>query len=120
MIIKSTQKFIRTSPRKLRLVANAIKRLNPADALAKLRYVEKAAAEPLSKALKTAISNAKNNYKINDSDLKFDSILINPGPTLKRGRPVSRGQYHAIKKRMSHITIILNSTQDLKKGEKSL
>jgi len=118
MLIKSTQKFIRTSPRKLRLVANAIKKFKPAEALIRLKFAEKSAADPISKALKTAISNAKNNYKINDTDLKFDSIMINPGPTLKRGRPVSRGQYHAIKKRMSHITIVLNSTESYVKGDK--
>lgn len=109
MLIKSTQKFIRTSPRKLRSVSDGIKGLNTSRALTMLGFTDKAASEAVLKTLKTAISDAKNNFKLDETKLKVREILINPGSIAKRGRPVSRGQYHQIKKRTSHITVVLES-----------
>ncbi len=113
MLIKSTQKYIRTSPRKLRLIANSLKGMSPQIALAKLKFAEKAAAELIAKVVKTGIANAKNNFKLDENKLLVKSIEINPGPTLKRGNPVSRGQYHQIKKRTSHISVTLESPDKL-------
>ncbi|MEJ2347774.1 MAG: 50S ribosomal protein L22 [Patescibacteria group bacterium] len=106
MEIKSVQKFVKMSPRKLRLVASLVKGMTPTEAVARLPFSGKRAADPLVKTIKTAIANAKVKG-IAESDLVFKEIQINEGPMLKRGRPVSRGMWHPYKRRMSHIRVVL-------------
>lgn len=106
------QKFIKTSPRKLRLVADTIRSLKPTTALEQLEMMEKRAAGPLALAVKSAIANAVNNAKLTKDTLIFKSIIIEEGPVLKRWRPVSRGRAHPFKRRMSHIRIVLSDDQD--------
>lgn len=120
----STQKFVRMTPRKLRLVADAIRDLKPIEALEVLPHVGKRAAKPLEKVIKTALANAKVKG-ISETDLVFKEIQIGEGPRLKRGRPVSRGRWHPILKRMSHIRVVLESVENKKsikstKGAKSI
>lgn len=111
MLIKAQQKFIRTSPRKLRLVADAIKpAVSPQRALVYLEYMDKKAAGPLSKVIKQALANATNNLKLPVDSLSIKEIQIGQGPTYKRGRPRSRGLYHPIAKRTSHITVVLETS----------
>jgi len=111
MIIKSTQKFIRTSPRKLRLLVKSVIGLSPTEAITRLKFAPKRSAHLISKVIKTTISDAKNNFKLDPDSLTLHSIQIQVGPTLKRGRAVSRGRSHQIKKRMSHIHVTLESKQ---------
>jgi large subunit ribosomal protein L22 len=106
MDIIATQKYILVSPKKLRPIADMAKKLKPADAVARLPFVNKAASADLIKVIKTAIANGINRG-ISADTLVFKEIMINEGPRLKRGNPVSRGQWHPIKKRMSHIRVIL-------------
>ena len=108
MEIIATQKFLTMSPRKIRPVVEVIKKLKPTEAVEKLPYLAKRAAEPLMKVIKQAIANARNRG-LSDTDLTFKEIQIGEGPRLKRGRPVSRGQWHPVKKRMSHIRVILEA-----------
>jgi large subunit ribosomal protein L22 len=125
MEIIAEQKFLLMSPRKIRPVAKTIKRLSPARAVLTLPFMGNKAALVLSKVIKSAIAQAKERGT-SESDLVFKEIQIGEGPRLKRGQPVSRGQWHPIKKRMSHIRVILatvekpkNSTpEEVKKGEK--
>ena len=84
MEIIAYQKFIRTSPRKLRLVADAVRNLHPTQALIKLKFINKRAAEPLAKVFKQAVSNAVNNSNLKEVDLKIKHLQIEEGPTLKR------------------------------------
>lgn len=112
MKIKHTQKYIKTSPRKIRLVADLIKDLSPEKALEVLPHLQKRAAKPLSKAINTALSNAKDRNI--SGELVFSEIQINEGPRLKRGRAVSRGRWHPYKRRMSHIHIVLKTTSSKK------
>lgn len=107
MEIIATQKFIHMSPRKVRLVAGALKGKSPEAALIALHFMTKRAADPVSKTLKSAIANAVNNTKLQEKTLKIKTIQIEEGPRLKRFRPVSRGMAHGYKKRMSHIKVIL-------------
>lgn len=117
MIIKAQQKFIRTSPRKLRLVVDSIKKLkSPQIILNFLQHIDKQAAKTLSKVLKQAIANATNNTNLPTDSLKIKEIQVGTGPTYKRGQPVSRGRSHPIMKRTSHVTVILESKG--RKGEK--
>lgn len=106
----------RNSPRKTRLVASLIKGKNVSDAIVELNFLAKKAADPIAKLLKSAISNAKNDFNIsNESDLKVKSIIVNAGPTLKRSMPRSRGMANQILKRTSCITIILSGQEKSKK-----
>ncbi len=115
----STQKFIRMSPKKIRVVVAAIKKLSPEKAVEVLPYLGKVAAEPLQKTIKSAIANARmQGAKV--EDLIFKEIQIGEGPRLKRGMAASRGRYHQIKKRMSHIRIVLieNKTSEPEVSDK--
>lgn len=102
----STQKFLRMSPKKLRVVAHELRKMTPAAAVEVLPYVAKRAAEPIQKTIKSAIANAQmQGAKL--EDLVFSEIQIGEGPRLKRGMAASRGRYHPIKKRMAHIRVVL-------------
>ena len=107
MQIVHTQKFIRTSPRKLSLVADVVRNMDPARAIEILPHVEKRAAEPLLKVIKTAVANAKDRRIT--GDLVIKEIQVNTGPSLKRGRAVSKGRWHPYKRRMSHVRIVLET-----------
>lgn len=104
------------SPKKIRPTVNVIKKMKPTEAVLKLPFIGKRSAEPLIKVIKSAISNAKDKG-ISEDALFFKEILINEGPRLKRGMAVSRGMWHPIIKRMSHIRVVL-MTKDVPKVEK--
>ena len=106
---KYTDKNIKISPRKLRLLATSIKKISPEIALTKLSLTNTKAARVLASALKTAISVAKNNYDLSPETLKFDTITVNEGPKTKR-MDKSHGSHFArgiIIKRHSYLTIII-------------
>lgn len=108
MEFKSEQKHLLLSPRKIRPVVDVIKKLTPVKALDVLPFVKKRASEFLFKVIKSALANAsQKGADINT--LVFKEIQIGEGPRLKRGQPVSRGRWHPIKKRMSHIRVVLTT-----------
>lgn len=104
-IIRTKAKYIRMSPRKVRLVTNLIKGMNANHALEVLRFVNKAASKSVQKVLKTAISDAENNFDKDPDRLVIMEARVDKAPTLKRGRAVSRGRYHRIFKKGSHIIL---------------
>lgn len=106
MEFKSEQKHLLLSPRKIRPVVDVIKKMTPNKALESLPFIKKRASEFLFKVIKSAIANATQKGA-DASNLIFKEIQIGEGPRLKRGQPVSRGRWHPIKKRMSHIKVIL-------------
>lgn len=110
MEIIAYQKFVRTTPRKIRLIADVIRDMHPTDALLQLKFTHKQAAAPLSKVLRQAIANATSN-NIEEKTLKFKHILIEEGPRYKRWRAASRGRARSIIKRTSHIKIVLESLE---------
>lgn len=107
MEIIAQGKYIKISPRKVRLVADAIRKLAPDIALSRLALMPKRASRPITNVLESALANATNNAKLSSEKLAIKSIIIGSGPALKRWRPVSRGRSHPYKKRMSHIKIVL-------------
>ncbi len=109
MLIKAEQKFVRLSPRKLRLVADGIRSLPIITAFEQLQALNKTSALPLKKTLRQAQANAINNLKLDPATLSIKAIQINAGPTYKRWQPVSRGRAHSIFKHTSHIRVILES-----------
>lgn len=112
--MKTTQKYIRTSARKLRLVADAVRTLSPKAALDYLKFVEKTAAEPLYKAIKAAVANAKENHGLSIDKVAFKTIDIQEGATYKRWRAVSRGMAHKIMKRTANIHVELKENHGTK------
>jgi large subunit ribosomal protein L22 len=127
MEIKSSSQFVHMSPRKLRLVVDAIKPLPLPLALGQLKNMEKRAAHVIEKTLRSGIANAVNNLKLSEDMLKIQTIMVDEGPSFKRFQPVSRGMAHGYKHRTSHVTIILTTKpeqplvekkQELKQEEK--
>jgi len=110
MLISATQKFIRMSPRKLRLIVPLVKKMPPVDAVEVLPHVGKRAAVPLGKVIKSAIANAKEK-KIGERDLVFKEIQIGEGPRLKRFRAGARGRVKPYQRKMSHIKVILETKE---------
>lgn len=114
--MKTIQKYIRTSARKLRLVADAVRVLSPEQALLHLKFMDKSAAEPMYKAIKQAVSNAKDQTGLAVTNLAFKTIDVMEGPTYKRFQAVSRGMAHSIMKRTAHIRVEL---KEVSRGPKS-
>ena len=104
---KATLKFARISSRKVKIVADLVRGKNVDEALAIVKFTPKAASEIIEKLLKSAIANAENNHKMNLNKLYVAEIYANQGPTLKRIRPAAKGSAVRIRKRTSHITIVL-------------
>ena len=104
---KAILKYARISSRKVKIVADLIKGKDIDEALAILKYTPKASSEMLEKLLKSAIANAENNHKMAHEKLYVADIFANQGPTLKRIRPAAKGSAVRIRKRTSHVTIIL-------------
>ncbi len=117
MAISAKIKYLRISPRKVRMVADLIRNKTVGEAEAILKFTTKKASKPLLKLLESSIANAKNNFKKDISSLYISSIMVDGGPILKRTMPRSRGTAFAIQKKTSHITIVLGEI-GLKKEEK--
>lgn len=113
MEYQATSKYIRTSTRKLRLIADLIRTMSPTEALAQLDHMPKLAAEPMAKALASAISNASQKLA-KGATLTFKTIEVMGGPVMKRFHAVSRGQAHSYKKRMTHVRVILTDESETK------
>ncbi len=102
----------RMSPRKMRLVADMIRGMDVQDALDTLQFTKKAAAEPIRKLLLSAMNNweQKNEgERIEDANLYIKEIYVDEGGMLKRIRPRAQGRAFPIRRRFSHVTIILDS-----------
>ncbi len=104
---KATLKYARISARKVKIVADLIRGKDVSEALAIVKFTPKASSEIIEKLLKSAIANAENNHNMTSSKLYVDQIYANQGPTLKRIRPAAKGSAVRIRKRTSHITIVL-------------
>jgi large subunit ribosomal protein L22 len=107
MEAKAVAKYIRVSPRKTRIVAENIKGKGVEDALNILRFTPKKAAKILSKVLYSAISNAEQMPGVDVDSLIVDTVMVNEGPTWKRIQPRAMGRAYRIRKRTSHITIVV-------------
>ena len=107
MEVRAIAKSVRMSPRKLRLIADSIRKLSIDQAFHVLQSTHKRAAGPLEKTLKSAIANATENNKLDRGNLVIASILVNEAQAMKRFHPSSRGRVHPYKKRGSHITVVL-------------
>ena len=108
---KATLKYARISSRKVKIVADLIRGKKVQEALAIVKFAPKASSEIIEKLLNSAIANAENNHFMNRSNLVVSEIYANQGPTLKRIRPAAKGSAVRIRKRTSHITIVLKEEE---------
>jgi len=107
MEVRAVSKYVRMSAHKVRLVADLVRGRGVDEALAILRFANKAAAVPVAKAILSAAANAEENHGLSRSDLVVARMLIDEGPTLRRGRAGARGRYKPLLKRSAHITVVL-------------
>ncbi len=107
MDIHASLRYLRMAPRKVRLVIDAVRGLPVMAADTRLTFMKKAAVEPVQKLLRSAIANAEHNFHLKKEDLIVKTITADGGPTLKRSRPRARGSAAPIRKRTTHIMIVL-------------
>ncbi len=107
MQVFARARHIRMSPRKVRLVADLIRGLSAHEAQKQLTFSKKAASEVVLKLLNSAMANAEHNFKLNKDILRIATIMVDGGPTIKRFKPRAQGRSAPIRKRTSHITIVL-------------
>ena len=105
MEAKAHLKYLRVSPRKVKILCDLIRGKDVKTASAYLMQTPKAASEPVLKLLRSAVANAENNNAMDAEKLYVSNAVANPGPVLKRGMPRARGRYNRILKRTTHITI---------------
>ena len=101
----ATARYVRLSPRKVRLVTELITGKPVEEAAAILRFLPNAAARDVAKVLKSATANAENNFNLSADELVVARAIADDGPTLKRYRPRAQGRTFQILKRTSHITV---------------
>lgn len=113
MEVKSTYKYARISPKKARDVARAIQGMPVSDALDVLAYTPRKAAQLVGKTLKSAVANAENNHELVADELTIKEATVGDGPTFKRFKPRARGSASAIRKRTSHLYIVLTDEEEI-------
>ena len=111
MEARATARYVRVSPRKARLVVDLIRGKSAAEAATILRFTDKAVAEVVGKVLASAVANAEHNLKIGPETLFVSEAFVNEGPTLKRIRPRAMGRAFRIRKRSSHITVVVKQRE---------
>ncbi len=105
-------RYVRMTPMKCRRVIDLVRGLPVAEALDILRFAPQAAAEPVGKVVASAVANAEHNKHLNAADLYVAQAYVDEGPTLKRFRPRAQGRAFRIRKRTSHITVVVQSVLD--------
>jgi large subunit ribosomal protein L22 len=107
MIVTAQQKLANTTPRKLRLVADMVRRLPITQAQEQLQWAPVRAAAILGAVLNQAVANATQTHKLAPESLKIKAIAVDEGRKYKRWRAVSRGRAHGITKRTTHIRVVI-------------
>ena len=110
MEVKATAKFIHMAPRKTRLVVSLIRGMQVDAARRQLMFSSKSAAKPVLKVLNSAVANATNNQGMSAESLTVSQAFVDEGPTIFRYMPRAQGRATPIRKRMSHITVVLEGT----------
>jgi large subunit ribosomal protein L22 len=108
---KAHLKFLRISPRKVKIVLDLIRGKDVGTAVGILKSTPKIASESLYKLLRSAVANAENNHSMDASKLYVSECFVCPGPIMKRARPRAQGRRFRINKRSSHITIAVREKE---------
>ena len=109
MEVKARTRYLRMAPRKVRLVIDAVRGKTVVQARVQLQFMNKAAAEPVLKLINSAVANATNNFGLSEDGLRVKSVVADGGPILYRYRPAAMGRATPIRKRTTHITLVLES-----------
>ena len=117
MEVLAKLRFLRMAPRKVRLVVDTIRGLPVEKAEYQLTFLEKRATAPVFKLLKSAVANAENNFKLKKDNLYIKRAIAEEGPTLKRFQPRAFGRATPIRKRSTHILIVLEEKVGKEKEE---
>jgi ribosomal protein L22 len=111
--VKASSKYVRTSPRKARLVVEHIRGRSVPEARTVLAFTTRAVARDIEKLLKAAVANAEANHGLIGDDLLVSAAYVDEGPVFKRWRARARGRAARIRKRTCHITLKLSPTEDV-------
>ncbi|WP_347489936.1 50S ribosomal protein L22 [Desulfoscipio sp. XC116] len=109
---KAVAKYIRISPRKVRQVIDIIRGKDVQEALALLKFTPKRASVPVAKVVKSAAANAEHNYEMNKDNLYVAACYVDQGPTLKRWQPRAMGRADVLRRRTSHITVVVQEKKE--------
>lgn len=112
MKVRAHAKHIRQSPYKVRRVLDLVRGLPVGDARHVLAFTDRRAADPVRKVLDSAVANAEHNFALDADELVVAEAFADEGPTLKRWRPRARGRATRIRKRTSHITIVVTEESE--------
>jgi ribosomal protein L22 len=110
--VRAQAKYVRCAPRKARLVVDHIRGKSIDDARAILGATPRMAARDVLKLLDSAVANAENNHELVADELKVAKVFVDEGPTLKRFQPRAQGRATRIRKRTSHMTILLTTKEE--------
>lgn len=119
MEARAIARYVRIAPRKARLVVDLIRGKDVGEAFAILRHTPKKAAPIVEKLLKSAIANAEHNHNMDPKKLYISKIYVDEGPTMYRIRPRAQGRAYRIRKRTSHITVVVAEKQPKKAAPKA-
>jgi len=106
----ATARYVRMTPMKCRRVIDLVRGMPVGQALDVLRFDVHAASDPIYKVLASAVANAEHNQQLSAGDLYISQAYVDEGPTLKRFRPRAQGRAYRIRKRTSHITVVVQSS----------
>lgn len=115
MEARAVRRYVRSSPRKLRRVVNAIRGLTVAQAMQALHFLPQAATRPVELAIRSAVHNLMDRYqdeRFDDDSLVITEIRVDEGPVLKRFRPAPRGRAHPYRKRLSHVRVVVGTVSN--------
>ncbi|MCK9895911.1 50S ribosomal protein L22 [Frankia sp. AgB32] len=108
---KASARYVRLSPTKARRVVDLVRGRSVSEALDILRFAPQAASEDVYKVVASAAANAENNHNLDPATLWVGEVYVDEGPTLKRIRPRAQGRAYRIRKRTSHITVVVESRE---------
>ena len=111
MEARAELRFARISARKVKIVIDLIRNKNAKEAVTILKYTNKAASPIVLKLIKSAMANATNNHNMNETKLYIAEAYANQGPTMKRIMPRAKGTAYRIRKRTSHIIVVLKEVE---------
>ena len=105
-------KYSRISPKKAREVAKELRGRPANEALELLKFIPRKAARLIHKTLHSAVANAENNHNLNSDDLVIKEAIVEEGPAFRRFKPAARGSAKPIRKRTSHLRIVLTESSN--------
>src|SRR3989344_2951843 len=115
-LVRASARQLHIAPRKMRLVTDAIKNLSAGQALAQLQHMDKKGAPMVIKLLKSALANAKNNFSLDPEKMFIKNISADMGTVMKRYFPRARGSAFVIRRKLSHVNLVLEERGKAKAG----